>query len=190
MRVQLNRQTAIDYQIQRSNEAWADHRARTQVTGALIAWLRPMTVMDPACGDGSIVAAADRAWSIAKGYLGDISAPNIASLTMHFPVQTAVCDITEALDVFPDVDVIVLTEVLEHLPDPDLVLALARRKGAFLVASSPEMRAGQLDINPEHLWQFDREGYREMLVATGWTPMQYTFLHFESEYDFGIWVCR
>ena len=58
------------------------------------------------------------------------------------------------------------------------------------MASSPEMRPGQEDTNPEHLWQFDAQGYRQMIERSGWRIEQHTTLRFNSEYDFGIWVAR
>lgn len=190
MRERLNRGgVAVDYQVARSNETWADHRLRTLVTGATIAWLRPESVMDPACGDASIVQAALRDTAIRKVYLADISQPNIERIVM--PDATTRCDdIASAMTFFPAVDVVVLTEILEHLDDPTAIARLAKAKGRYLIASSPEMRPGQIDGNPEHLWQFDEHGYREMLVEAGWEPVQHTTLRFQSEYDFGVWVCR
>jgi hypothetical protein len=193
MRTLLERSGVVDYQVERHNEAWADHQARTLVTGALIAWLKPDSVIDPACGDGSIVVAADRANSIKSVLFGDLSAPNITYLESsqrRHGWEFGVATIADTIGAYPGpADVVVLTEVLEHLPDPDVVLRLSRFAGRYLVVSSPVMRPGQVDTNPEHLWQFDRQGYQEMLEGAGWAVQQYTFLHFKSEYDFGIWIC-
>ena len=82
-----------------------------------------------------------------------------------------------------------LTEILEHLEDPESLLRLARLKGQRLLVSSPEMRPGQIDSNPEHLWQFDGEGYEAMLNETGWKSVHKSHLTFRSMYDFQIWVC-
>jgi hypothetical protein len=124
--------------------------------------------------------------------LADISAPNIAQIAETTYLELAeVGDIKVILDNASKTDVVVLTEILEHLSDPDSVLRLARVCGTYLVASSPVMRPAQVDGNPEHEWQFDRAGYEQMLQAGGWSVMQYTFLNFPAtEYDFGIWVCR
>ena len=192
MRELLDRNFAVDYQVARSNDRWADHQLRTLVTGATIAWLRPDSVIDPAAGDGSIVREAHRLHPIRHGFLADISQPNVAHLLQHRVDRWAYYtgDIADALDDADPADVIVLTEILEHLVNPDIILAKAKQKARHLVASSPEMRPGQKDGNPEHLWMFDADGYREMLEAAGWQVVQHTTLRFTSYYDFGIWVCR
>lgn len=184
----------FDYQSApaRSNFLWRDHTVRTFVTGGIIASLAPDTIMDPACGDGSILAAAYDLRPFKMAYLGDITDKN-GKICGMFPASGLRWQrgtIERSLDAFPKVDVVVLTEILEHLDDPDKVLKLARAKGSQLVASSPEMRPGQIDDNPEHLWMFDRAGYRDMLVGAGWQPYEYTKLEFETQYDYGIWVCR
>lgn len=183
----------VNYQVARDNHKWPDHEARTLVTGALIAWMRPESVLDPACGDGSIVLASMQHHNPQRVYLNDISIPSISRLKDRglLPnIDLGTYDIEEAIVRFPNAQMLVLTEVLEHLEDPDRVLALARKHSSMLVASSPEMRRGQTDDNPEHLWQFDGVGYREMLEQAGWNVIHKTHLAFPSQYDFGVWVCR
>ena len=167
MRERLEGRSDVDYQVARSNEQWIDHQARTLATGALIAWQKPDSILDPACGDGSIV---------------------LASMKHHNPKRVLLDDMISHGGKF---DMIVLTETLEHLEEPDATLALARDHADILIASSPEMRLGQMDGNPEHLWMFDGGGYHDMLAAAGWAVVQKTHLAFPGlMYDFGIWVCR
>lgn len=197
MRERLIRDEAVDYQTRRWNEKWEEHHLRTLVTASVIAWMEPVSILDPACGDGSIVSAALRLRKIRHVYLNDISTPSIEALRVASGLSLATAGaklsnlpIADLLATMTGgVDVIVLTEILEHLEDPDLVLRLARKKGKRLVASSPHMRPGQVDDNPEHLWMFDREGYGTMLYESGWQVNQYTFLDFPSLYQFGIWAC-
>lgn len=183
---------AADYQVVRSNDSWPDHQARALVTAALIAWLKPTSVLDPACGDGSIVRIANDLHQIDLVTLADISEPNMDVIEEWAPEiwELGLGDIQTILGSNrPMADVVVLTEILEHLGDPDAILRLARQKATRLVASSPEMRPGQIDSNPEHLWQFDGQGFEEMLVSAGWTALNKTHLTFRSEYDFQIWIC-
>jgi 2-polyprenyl-3-methyl-5-hydroxy-6-metoxy-1,4-benzoquinol methylase len=196
VRQRLTGRGAFDYtEVARSNEQWPDHRLRTLVTGSAIAWIRPESVIDPACGDGSIVLAADRLYGIERAWLSDVSQPSILGLVerlggTHPNWSIAHTPIEQALAIVGDYDVMVLTEILEHLDDPDALLRAAATKARYLVASSPEMRRGQVDQNPEHQWMFDREGYRGMLGSNGWQTIQYTHLNFPTEYDFQIWIAE
>lgn len=190
MRRYLGPKPPFDYQVARDNKTWTDHIARTLVTAGLIAWQKPSSVIDPACGDGSIVLAADGIHSIGRILFGDIGALNCQRLTtagrlVHHG------SIEETLSIgVGGYDMVVLTEILEHVEDPDALLRLARKRALKLVASSPEMRPGQVDDNDEHLWMFDHEGYQEMLGDTGWRVIQKTKLKFPGlTYDYGIWVC-
>jgi 2-polyprenyl-3-methyl-5-hydroxy-6-metoxy-1,4-benzoquinol methylase len=201
MRQRLERPEGFDYQVLRSNDHWPEHRLRTLVTAGIIAWLQPESVLDPACGDGSLVTHAldvRTTKPIKHVYLNDISTPNIEALQVAAGLRLAMVGaklsnlpINELLSVVNgQVDVIALTEILEHLDDPDATLRLAKLHGRHLVASSPIMRPRQVDDNPEHLWQFDREGYEEMLTGAGWRIQQFTFIEFSTQYDFGVWVCK
>jgi hypothetical protein len=47
-----------------------------------------------------------------------------------------------------------------------------------------------MDVNPEHLWQFDIHGYGEMLEEIGWRPITCLPVSLTSPqfmYDFQIW---
>ena len=197
MRKRLHPTDSPDYQVARSNSEWPEHVLRANITGAMIASLTPSSIIDPACGDGSVILAAHKIYPILRAVLSDVSAPNMLGLQTcvdaHLtPYQTelATLSIEQILTRKVPYDVIVLTEILEHLPDPDTILRLARKRARSLVASSPEMRPGQEDWNPEHLWQFDGEGYEQMLVEAGWRAIQKTHLTFRTTYNFQIWIAE
>jgi 2-polyprenyl-3-methyl-5-hydroxy-6-metoxy-1,4-benzoquinol methylase len=193
VRQRLREKAIVDYNAgpPRTNDMWPDHRARTLVTASLIAWLEPYSAIDPAAGDLSILQAAARLRPIPYVVAGDISEANVRSWS-YLPQLEFVGDATEVLEKVEDIfDVVVLTEFLEHIEDPDGLLRLARTKAKHLVASSPEMRPGQYDTNPEHLWMFDNDGYYETLIGAGWNAFHKTTMRFPSlMYDFQIWVCR
>lgn len=196
MRQRLTDRRAVDYQVRRDNFTWLDHILRVQLTAGLIAWMTPDTVCDPACGDGTIVAAAHHIRPIAGAYLADISRPNFyhvgTAMREYLPTETRVAcqPIEETLREPNFYDMVVLTEILEHVEDPVAILRLAHDRSRTLVASSPMIRPDQIDDNAEHLWQFDVLGYREMLEEAGWEPLACVPASlFPSQfiYDFQIW---
>jgi len=190
---------ASAYQVVRDNRAWNDHILRTLCTAAAIAWLEPKTIVDPACGDGSIVLAAARLWPLDGVVLADISSPQIEDLRQRFPfpfiakVTTHCEDANETLRQSASIalaDVVVMTEILEHVEVPEALLQEARKAGRFLVASSP-LNEFEATGNHEHVWGWDRDGYREMLESTGWVPIAYQELSFFPPfYTFQLWVCK
>jgi 2-polyprenyl-3-methyl-5-hydroxy-6-metoxy-1,4-benzoquinol methylase len=181
--------TEEQYQVVRDNFIWNDHILRTYCTAAAIAWLKPETVCDPACGDGSIVEAAHQLSWIETAYLSDISKPNIERVKLLDVAGDLVADVGNALDMMVDADVIVLTEILEHVEDPDSLVREARVHGKYLVASSPlnETSSG----NHEHIWGFSKQDYSDMLTGAGWTPIAYQELSPDPfYYTFQLWVCK
>ena len=200
VRLRLPEHPAVDYQFARDNFGWPDHILRLQSEAALIAWFKPDSVLDPACGDASVVAASHRVRLIESALLGDISKPNfynVGTIMRPFlPPKTEVLNqsIEITLGVDRQFDVVVLTEILEHVDDPVMLLKLARARARFLVASSPVFEGSKLlDTNPEHLWQFDAPGYSEMLKEAGWDPIVFMPLQFHIPglpYNFQIWGAR
>ena len=185
------------YQAVRDNHVWRDHELRLLTTAGAIAWLEPRSVADPACGDASIEIELLRLRNLDQLYLGDISAPQIeynqrAAELNHgrTHVTHRVCDAIDFLDGLVFVDVVVLTEILEHVEDPESILRAARGKASHLVASSPLGEKPEHN-NHEHVWSWDKDDYRAMLVSTGWRPIAYQELSFDPPfYTFQLWVCE
>jgi hypothetical protein len=83
-----------------------------------------------------------------------------------------------------------LTEILEHVVDPDLLLRLARRKSDVLVASSP-IGDPECGRNHEHLWAWDESDYQAMLETEGWIPFAKAVLTYPgSPWSSQIWLAR
>lgn len=194
----------FDYtQHERDSSNELTNQGRMLVTAGLVAWPQPETVVDPAAGEGTVLLAAHRIHAF-TGIVGDISLPNYKRLVELAPAGWHVhnADIEQTIRRAGRCDMIVLSEILEHLEDPDAILRLAGEHAELLVASSPEMRPFQADNNLEHLWKFDGVGYREMLEAAGWHPYSKTHLTFRprtkqeddtlmveiGNYDFQIWL--
>src|SRR4029079_11388967 len=127
---------------------WRDHRwdanwverPRLWASAVALALAAPKTVADLACGDAAVVMTAHAISPIEKAYLGDISPDTLGKLVpadLPFEVEKKVADIGHAILALPRVDALVMTEILEHLDNPDWVLGVAREKASWLVASSP-----------------------------------------------------
>jgi hypothetical protein len=173
---------------------WVEHAVRLHLIAGMMATVPGTSMMDPAAGDGSLehMATLLRPWG--HILVGDISKPNVEQMRARYGHRAewhfGEGDISAIIEDGPRVDLIVLSEILEHLEDPDAVLRLARGRADTLIASSPVMRPGQVDPNPEHLWQFDEAGYIGMIEGAGWERKHSALLRFPTMYDFQIWVCR
>lgn len=149
------------------------HRPRLEQAAAFVRFwtdrqpVKDRTVSDLGCGDGGLLSLLKGPGDIqAWGY--DFAPANAAGWSER-DVQG------QALDVFgADIqrvtlgNVVVMTEVLEHLEDPHGVLRWARGRGRALVCSSP-WNESQNNHCPEHAWAWDLEGYAAMIQQAGWT---------------------
>jgi hypothetical protein len=141
-------------------------------------------IADLSCGDARI------AYGIRKDlqpwphlYLGD-----------YAPGYQYVGPIEETIHEIPDVDMFILSETIEHVDDPDLVLRLLRGKSDRLVLSTPNGEGIYYPDpgNEQHYWGWTSDDMKEMLVAAGWEPEVYQSINFFDAgmiYDYQIWGC-
>lgn len=192
---------ATGYQVVRNNDVWVDHQLRVLSTAAMIAWFKPGSIADPACGDASVVLAARRLNPISRILLNDISTPQYRDLLERFQQQTSsfvqerpnIVLGNDSAEVFlehmPEVDLVVLTEILEHVEDPGQLVSLAAAKARFLVASSPIDESESVS-NHEHVWSFSQESYEKLLRDGGWQPSAFEMIDPGSVYRFQVWGCE
>jgi hypothetical protein len=64
-------------------------------------------------------------------------------------------------------DVVVMTEVTEHLSDPHGVLRWLRGRCTWLMMSSPYTETDAVHVE-EHAWAWDEAGYGAMITGAGW----------------------
>lgn len=190
-RVRLAVAEPPEYTAVRDNFIWPDHAARTFVTGALIAWLAPSYICDPACGDASVLEAAYKLRPFKHATLADISEPQIAALQPSFPATWEVGDL---IDVIADTsirwDCVILTEILEHLEEPEYALRHARAHAGALVASVP-IGDPEHGGNHEHLWSWDEASFESELLEAGWSPIERTTVILPGvNGNSQIWVAR
>lgn len=153
---------------------WDDHRTRIALTTRLARWYadsyRVQTIADLACGDAAIITA-----------LGGPERLCITDdLLLGRPIEESVIDLDP-------VDMFICTETLEHVRDPDGLLAEIRRRAKILILSTPD---GEIsDANPEHYWGWNTEEVENMLHAAGWKVDRVLMYDTQLVYRFGIWGC-
>ena len=137
-----------------SHKKWPDHRFRVSQTIALAREIGvPYSIADLSCGD----AAIGKALAPEKLILGDFA----PGYEFRGPIE-------ETIGQIPHVEMFILSETLEHLDDPDEMLAKIRLKSDTLVLSTP---IGETAVNNrEHYWGWDVDDVHVMLVQAGWQP--------------------
>jgi len=163
---------------------WPDHVERVAYTIAVLDRLgaelqaeelgATLSVADLSCGNGAIVKGSSHPWG--RRVLSDIAAGGP-------PIQDAVAALKP-------VDVFVCSETLEHVEDPDALLAAIRGKARALLLTTPAGEAD--DSNPEHYWSWNVEDVADMLKRAGWDDRIVTTFtpRSVSLYTFQIWTCR
>jgi hypothetical protein len=133
--------------------------------------------------------------SCGDAVIGRTLAPQRLILGDFAPGYEICGPIEETVYRIPQVGMFILSETLEHLDDPDAMLAAIRSKSATLVLSTP---IGEItDENEHHYWGWDQVGVREMLLRAGWGPEYQCDIHYLSQPNSGwapasyqLWGCR
>lgn len=114
------------------------------------------TIADLSCGNADVTRGVKRVGL--HIILGDFA----PGYEYHGPIEQTITQI-------PDVDVFVCSETIEHLEDPDAVLAAIRAKTRCLILSTPIAELPPSG-NREHLWGWDQDGVAGMLEGAGFNP--------------------
>lgn len=123
------------------------------------------TVCDLGCGDGALLRwlkLGKNAWGYELGR-GDVEyGRSRGTDVIH-------ADIVEDWAGLTYGDVIIASEVLEHITDPVTFLSRLPRD-PVLIVSSPSRESGVWH-NPIHTWAWDLAGYRDVVERGGWVPV-------------------
>lgn len=123
------------------------------------------SLVDLGCGDGSLLLAL-QGLPVAKwGY--DVGTENLNVAWSH-GLDVRLADIL--VDPLEYGDLIVATEVLEHLLDPHGFLR--QLPGDKLIVSSPSAETDEWHY-AHHAWAWDLEGYVELLTSCGWRVIEH-----------------
>lgn len=182
---------------------WPDHVERVAASAELINRYSNQikTVADLSCGDAAIVKQI--APGLTEAYLGDLNGVSIIDQE-----QVAMAGVGRVLAVgeraLPDslwalpeaalpVDLLILSETLEHVPDPDGLLRSAAHFSRYLFLSTPLDEPASTG-NEEHYWGWGQSDIHHLLWESGWSPMEVSLFtpestrHYPEAYTFQLWM--
>lgn len=164
------------YATPHQHSQWFDHKLRVQTSIGMLKAFDFNSAADLSAGDASIINALQ----LKDRHIGD-----------YAPGYQYTGAIEDTIGQIPKVDLFICSETLEHLDNPDAVLAEIRKKTRWLFLSTP---IGENNAeNPEHYWGWDTEGIEEMLESAGFETKYLTILNLigpEYKYDYQMWVAK
>lgn len=144
------------------------HRQRLLLTAEVVAEAvrrGGRDIVDLGAGDGGLLQAVRECDVNVPAWGYDLQPSNVtAAIDRNVSVELADFD----RDDLRWADIVVISEVLEHLPDPHGMVRRIFDSGArWLIATSPytETDASHYGF---HLWAFDKDGYKAMIENAGW----------------------
>jgi hypothetical protein len=176
------------YAIPHDHTRWEDHVLRVEMSLALCrAVIRSgWNVADLSAGDAAI-ALGLAATHQTRTTIGDMA----PGWQIHGPIE-------ETVERIGKQNLLICSETVEHLADPDAVLQQIRKRTDWLFLSTPlgegcdgPVPAGA--VNLEHVWGWDDAGIRSMLVAADFRPMYYTLCDPRAAgytYAYQMWLAR
>ena len=163
------------YQIPHNHSHFPDHIVRVNISIDLLNEFGTYeSIADLSAGDATIIKSLESD----EKYIGDFA-----------PGYEITGAIENTINQIPKVDLFICSETLEHLDNPDAVLAAIREKTNYLFVSTPNGESNK--DNPEHYWGWDSEDMKEMLIKAGFEPQIFHLLKFDNyDYDYQMWVCK
>jgi len=189
-----------------NHTVWSDHVERIAATVAFAApWLdyyNITSLADPSAGDGALARALISLQPrIHRAYVGDLNpGPELAqgwnSVTSYVWVNLEATPLIPGLDALDisrqnePVDLLVCSETLEHLDDPDAFLVRARLSARSILITTPENETGT--GNEEHYWGWDSEAVSAMLHTAGWNTVDHLIFQplTAQTYRFQMWMAH
>ena len=152
-------------------------RARVQTIVAALRALRPATILDLGCGDGSLLLAIARELPGVKLIGVDLSAAQIEENRSRAPaIEWYAGNVEDPGFRLPgDAEAIVCSEVIEHLAEPANFLSALNRlsaSNAVLILSTQSGRVGETERRVGHLRHFTAGEMRDLLTGAGWLPFK------------------
>lgn len=177
---------------------WKDHLIRVEETiklgkqllgGDVFTDARFPVIADLSCGDAAIARGLGTVHSSKPGETSKLILGDFApGYSLTGPIEQTIHEIPVSVDLF------ILSETLEHLEDPELVLREIRVRSRMLLLSTPVDADVEMEqaTNPEHIWAWSAEDVSEMLTSAGWQIGLHKVLEHPAGgiYNFGLWSAR
>lgn len=130
-------------------------------------------ISDLGCGDGGLLSLVQQLPGVGEAWGYDFCPANETGWEERH-VEAYAVDVFRAdgRSMVTMGDIVVMTEVLEHVADPHRALRWAREEGKRLVCSSP-WSENLHTHSPEHAWAWDLEGYATMIQEAGWEILRH-----------------
>lgn len=132
------------------------HRARLLAVARTIREMHPESVTDLGCGDGGLLSLIRDIPS--RGY--DFQPANMEGWAERQVTARALDFVAHPEDIVWG-ELVVVTEVLEHLADPHALVESISRNSKYIIASSPYGETAEHHAE-EHAWGWDMQGYQQM----------------------------
>jgi len=167
---------------------WSDHVERVKWTIAhgiqFAREVNAVNLVDLSCGDGAILRGIAAELPGSTTLFGDLV--DADHIHMTGPIEKTILSVQSEWPA----DLLVMTETLEHLQDPDTVLRAARSRFRAILVSTPIDEDNEVHgDNVEHYWSWGTDDISGMLTEAGWRPIHFSRLDLPF-YDFQLWGCR
>jgi ubiquinone/menaquinone biosynthesis C-methylase UbiE len=137
-----------------------------------------MTIADFGCGNGGLMREIEKSIPNNKIWGYDLCPANVEDSHQKGNTENIkYLDFVNEVVEFPNI--VISTEVLEHLVDPDAFIKRLLDNGVeYIVASSPDYETPTYHA-PFHLWVFNGDSYKEMFEQQGWEVLEHKKEHFQ-----------
>ena len=137
-----------------------------------------ITIADFGCGNGGLMREIEKSIPNNKIWGYDLCPANVEDSHQKGNTENIkYLDFVNEDVEFPNI--VISTEVLEHLVDPDAFIKRLLDNGVeYIVASSPDYETPTYHA-PFHLWVFNGDSYKEMFEQQGWEVLEHKKEHFQ-----------
>ena len=148
-------------------------RRRVAVILRLIGENLPTSVIELGCGDGRLLREVHARWPSLRLTGIDLSRAQIEANAANDPsIEWLAADLQQPVADRGESDVVIASEIIEHLDDAEAMLLNARRLGRRLIVTTQSGPIRKTEESVGHRRHFDAASMRAILERTGWRPLR------------------